>query len=85
VASSIPSFDGLANQGIAVRPNGLVLYSGALDGTYKLVNFSPAWTTLRANENEVLAKTGSNTGLLIMTAFLLVAGGLVLRRSRNSN
>jgi LPXTG-motif cell wall-anchored protein len=85
VASSIPSFDGLANQGIAVRPNGLVLYSGALDGTYKLVNFSPAWTTLRANENEVLANTGSNTSLLIMTALILVAGGLVLRRSRNSN
>jgi hypothetical protein len=85
MASSIPSFDGLANQGIAVRPNGLVLYSGAYDGTYKLVNFSPAWTTLRANENTVLANTGSENFLLVLVALGLVTGGLILQRTRSSN
>lgn len=85
VASSIPSFNGLANQGIAVRPNGLVLYSGALDGTYKLVNYSPAWTSLRAADPQVLANTGPDSSLLLLTAFGLVFTGLILFRSRHSN
>ncbi len=85
VASSIPSFDGLANQGIAVRPNGLVLYSGALDGTYKLVNYSPAWTTLRAQENTVLANTGSDKVPIGLIGLGLVIAGFVLRRVRLAN
>jgi sugar lactone lactonase YvrE len=83
VASSIPSFNGLANQGIAVRPNGAVLYSGAMDGTYQLINTSDAWVNAdTTDEVTTLANTGVNLQLIFSTgAILSIAGFLLIRRS----
>lgn len=80
VPAAIPSFNGLANQGIAVRPNGLVLYSGALDGTYELVNNSPAWETLRNPTSETLPNTGSSPIPVALVGLGLVFTGFFLRR-----
>jgi streptogramin lyase len=82
VASSIPSFNGLANQGIAVRPDGSVLYSGAGDGTYQLVNTSEGWTNPGSTDDVAdLANTGANLQLILALAALLsTAGFLIIRK-----
>lgn len=82
VASSIPSFNGLANQGIAVHPDGSMLYSGAYDGTYQLVNASEAWANTDVEEEvNLLANTGVNLHLtLAIAALFSTAGFLLLRR-----
>jgi sugar lactone lactonase YvrE len=84
VASSIPSFNGLANQGIAVKPDGSMLYSGAGDGTYQLVNSSEAWVNNDGGQEEYLANTGASLLLLLSLGALLSAAGFVaLKRSQS--
>lgn len=84
MASSIPSFNGLANQGIAVHPDGSMLYSGAYDGTYQLVNSSEAWVNNDGGQEEYLANTGDNLLLVLALGALLSAAGFIaLKRSQN--
>ena len=82
-ASSIPSFNGLANQGIAVQPDGSTLYSGAYDGTYQLVNTSEAWVNSEIDDGvTALANTGVNLQLVLALAALIsTAGFLVIRKA----
>ena len=84
VASSIPSFDGLANQGIAVRPDGSVLYSGALDGTYQLVNSSDAWVNAGASSS-TLANTGKDVLPIAILGLIMALVGAVCMRATKSN